>query len=346
MARPGLSYEDVKKTAAVLVEQGMDPSIQRIRAVLGTGSNSTIADYLKRWRQELETAPRAALPPAIPEGVMAAVEAFWQVAVDYADRLYQTQRDQADQAVAAAEQARAESIQALEQARRELADTQRRLAQWQTQNKQLETDLLLEQERRTQAEASIAAIEQRALDAVHRADQTRDEAQSQFLALEQALHRALAEAKEQQAVVEQRLAQEKERNEVTETRLLRIIDQNRMDHAAERQTLNAALEAAQQRELQGQQYKEALQQEHTLVRSALTGAEERNRLLETQLAQAKAGLQEQERRYLESLSAVEALRSELAIQQRERQLLQEEIETYRQTLLAVSTAGAARPGRQ
>src|SRR5512144_10676 len=97
MARPGLSYEDVKKTAAVLLEQGMNPSIQRIRTILGTGSNSTIADHLKRWQQELETIPRAALPPAVPEAVMAALEAFWQVAIEQAGQLYEAQRNQAAQ---------------------------------------------------------------------------------------------------------------------------------------------------------------------------------------------------------------------------------------------------------
>ncbi len=338
MARPGLSYEDVKKTAAVLLEQGMSPSIQRVRAVLGTGSNSTIAEHLKRWQQELETTPRAALPPAVPEAVMAAVEAFWQVAIEHAEQLYEIQRSQVAQAAAAAEQKRTEAVQAIEQAQQQAADWRQQLVQAQTHSKQLEESLLIEKERRKQAEAAIEAAEQRALDATRLAEQTRTEAQSRLVGLKEAFCQTLAEAKVQLTEAEQRLIYEKERSEANETRLLRIIDQNRTDHAAERHTLSAALDAARQRELHVQQQWEVVQQEHTLIRSTLAGVEERNRLLEAELVQIRSVQQEQETRYLESLREQESLRSELRIHQRERKLLQEEIEVYRQALLLRDTS--------
>lgn len=59
MARLGLSYHEVAKTAYELLEKDTDLTpkkitIEKIRAVLKTGSNSTIAPHLKKWRKEVE----------------------------------------------------------------------------------------------------------------------------------------------------------------------------------------------------------------------------------------------------------------------------------------------------
>jgi len=52
MKRPGVDYETVKYTAVKLLSQGTAPSVQKIREVLGTGSNTTIAEHLRIWRDE------------------------------------------------------------------------------------------------------------------------------------------------------------------------------------------------------------------------------------------------------------------------------------------------------
>lgn len=41
MARSGIRYEDVKDTAETLLGRGLNPTIQRVRELLGTGSNTT-----------------------------------------------------------------------------------------------------------------------------------------------------------------------------------------------------------------------------------------------------------------------------------------------------------------
>jgi len=51
MARPGITYLDVAKAATKLVEQHKRPSIDAIRQALGSGSNSTINNYLRQWRE-------------------------------------------------------------------------------------------------------------------------------------------------------------------------------------------------------------------------------------------------------------------------------------------------------
>jgi len=51
MARPGITYFDVAKAAIQLREQNLRPSIEAVRLLLGTGSNSTINQHLRQWRQ-------------------------------------------------------------------------------------------------------------------------------------------------------------------------------------------------------------------------------------------------------------------------------------------------------
>ena len=54
MARAGIIYSHVAKAAAALVAEGKNPTVDTIRAALGdTGSKSTIAPLLKRWKASL-----------------------------------------------------------------------------------------------------------------------------------------------------------------------------------------------------------------------------------------------------------------------------------------------------
>jgi len=50
MPRIGISYEDVAQVAQFLKESGKQPTIQRIREKLGTGSPNTILQHLTKWR--------------------------------------------------------------------------------------------------------------------------------------------------------------------------------------------------------------------------------------------------------------------------------------------------------
>ena len=53
MGRAGILYSDVARVATQLVEAGNLPTVDTVRAALGgTGSKSTIAPYLKRWKAE------------------------------------------------------------------------------------------------------------------------------------------------------------------------------------------------------------------------------------------------------------------------------------------------------
>lgn len=54
MARPGVTYFDISRAAEAVKAQGGEPTIDRVREQLGTGSKSTIAPLLKQWRNNTE----------------------------------------------------------------------------------------------------------------------------------------------------------------------------------------------------------------------------------------------------------------------------------------------------
>lgn len=72
MARPGVSYHDVAQAAETLRAQGRNPTVDRVLAVLGTGSKSTLAPLLKQWKAQPGRGTEIAA--GLPEAVVSAVK--------------------------------------------------------------------------------------------------------------------------------------------------------------------------------------------------------------------------------------------------------------------------------
>lgn len=86
MARPGVTYHEVAEAATKLTEQNTRPSIEAVRGVLGTGSNSTINRYLKQWRDH--QGPQAELEKGLPVSLLTAVKGIYEAISDEAKTLY------------------------------------------------------------------------------------------------------------------------------------------------------------------------------------------------------------------------------------------------------------------
>lgn len=84
MARIGVDYETIKQAAFKLLSQGIAPSVQKIREVLGTGSNTTIAEHLRIWRDEYAKKTIHHLPTNMPKELISAFEVLWQTAMEHA----------------------------------------------------------------------------------------------------------------------------------------------------------------------------------------------------------------------------------------------------------------------
>lgn len=76
MSRVGITFEDVVLAADKLQQEGTHPTIEKIRLILGAGSNTTISKYLKDWRDSRLTVKPSVTSP--PDQVQAAVSAVWE----------------------------------------------------------------------------------------------------------------------------------------------------------------------------------------------------------------------------------------------------------------------------
>lgn len=104
MARPGIQYSDVARAAAKLVEDGRHPTVDTVRETLGgTGSKSTIAPLLKRWKTEQQDILSAA-EPGLPASLLQAVQGLHQhMQAECMQQLEQARQQHAEELRTAAE---------------------------------------------------------------------------------------------------------------------------------------------------------------------------------------------------------------------------------------------------
>ena len=70
MGRGGVTYTEVSKVAVTLRNKGIIPTIDRIREILGTGSKTTLAHHLKRWKEStVEELEYQGLPTELAKSV-------------------------------------------------------------------------------------------------------------------------------------------------------------------------------------------------------------------------------------------------------------------------------------
>lgn len=97
----GITESDVHSAADALVAGGERPTVERIRAHLGTGSPNTVIRWLETWwtglGQRLATHQAQVAIPAAPEAVAAAAGRLWVLALEQA-QAHATEKVAADRA--------------------------------------------------------------------------------------------------------------------------------------------------------------------------------------------------------------------------------------------------------
>ena len=124
MARAGVTYHDVAKAAEAIKTQGQEPTVDRVRERLGTGSKSTIAPLLKRWRSD--------------NGDMADTSGLPNDLVEVVKSLHERVQQMADHRI---ERARQEFKELNEELRKKLDDSSNTIAQLNARQKDLETQI-------------------------------------------------------------------------------------------------------------------------------------------------------------------------------------------------------------
>lgn len=93
MARAGILYSDVAKAASQLVDSGKTPTVDTVRDAMGnTGSKSTIAPMLKRWKSEHQDTVTAS-DSGIPTSLLVAVKSLYEhLQVEVGKKIIQAQQ--------------------------------------------------------------------------------------------------------------------------------------------------------------------------------------------------------------------------------------------------------------
>jgi chromosome segregation ATPase len=78
MARPGVTYQEVVNAAIEVKGKGKNPTIENIRAVLGTGSIGTINMHLRKWKASQNQTEQLSIKENLPEELISLLKGLWE----------------------------------------------------------------------------------------------------------------------------------------------------------------------------------------------------------------------------------------------------------------------------
>jgi len=83
--RTGITQEQVNAAADALIAAGENPTVEKIRTALGTGSPNTITRMLDLWRTQLGHRLQQVIAlPEVPGDVGRLMQELWRLAVEHA----------------------------------------------------------------------------------------------------------------------------------------------------------------------------------------------------------------------------------------------------------------------
>ena len=234
MSRPGVDYETVKQTAVKLLSQGIAPSVQKIREELGTGSNTTIADHLKVWRDEYAKKTIHHLPANMPKELISTFEVLWQTTMEHAQNQLAEYKKAVEAECEAALQKEKEAEKAVDELELKLREASLTL-EYETASKQkIAVELAIANDRLIKQDEVITTQKYQYEDRLKRIYEEKDNVVTQCHHLQieiKTLHEKLTVQAEEH---KQLLAQQNTLQEQSENRWLQLIDQARQETKDER----------------------------------------------------------------------------------------------------------------
>jgi chromosome segregation ATPase len=229
MPRVGVDYETVKHAAVKLLSQGTAPSVQKIREVLGTGSNSTIAEHLKKWRDEYAKKAIHHLPANMPTELISAFEVLWQSAMEQAQGQLAEYKHTIDDEHEKMVQIKRDDEKVIADLKGKLAETAAKLEQAINEKQKVVVELAVENDRLVKQENTLYTQKVQYEERLKRIYDEKDVITAQFQQVQMEI-KVLQEKLEQQTEQHQNmLTQQNSLHEQSENRWLRLIDQARQE---------------------------------------------------------------------------------------------------------------------
>lgn len=104
MGRPGITYHDVAKAADALQIEGVNPTIERVRTKLGTGSNGTITPHLRQWKAQSNDSQQLASKEQLPEPLVTLIKSLWRHMLDDVENQVSIAKKDSEQTIATLKQ--------------------------------------------------------------------------------------------------------------------------------------------------------------------------------------------------------------------------------------------------
>lgn len=216
MSRIGITFEEVKTAIAELQGKQRNPTVDAIREVLGTGSKSTIARFLREWKAQhgLHNSDNGRLP----SDLLGIVNGLWDSLRNKADTEVTQYRQESDTKVVQVQQQLHQARQAETAHQQNIHSLEESLHQKKETIQQLEAKLITESQEKIKLSERIIALESR-----------RQEHKEENQRLHQLLKHVQDNLEHYQTATqklreEQSLLMEKQRNDY-EQRLLQLLTQ-------------------------------------------------------------------------------------------------------------------------
>lgn len=340
MARAGILYSQVAKAASQLAAAGKAPTIDAVREALGdTGSKSTIAPMLKRWKAEHQEVV-ASVDTGLPVDLVEAVKGVYQRLQDDVARQLEAVNEAHEQGLATARNQRDAALAAEAQLRQGHATLVREHTQTQEALVRCQQDLQANALALTAAQTENAGLLQRLSDRsaeAHILNQQLAQTRTQFEHFQEAAARQRAEERH---AFEQRLARLEQENVAGQRRqeaqqvALGQQETALAHQMSELERLRDALNEAhtELHQVRSERNQQAAQlQELTMARA---DAERRLDMAHQALIEAKAGV-------AASGNQVEMLTSQLAIAERKAEQAERDKAAWIDKILAQRPGNAA-----
>lgn len=286
----GIQYSDVALAADALLQEGVRPTIERIRLRIGRGSPNTVGPLLEQWFSSLggrihSGSSASDAQDGVPREVREAMQTLWTVAQSQAQQLAESALQAREAALEADRQALKAQREALEQAQARMQERSAWLEQALAQ-----ADAQLKESHAQQQQLQVVVAErgreiQALTQSITQSQAAHGQLQALFHQAQQDHQKALGASEERHAGNERRLLGELDRTRQEVRKAEQALQAQAQDFAKVQQSLLDRLQGAEQ---------------------AAQTAESRVLALEEQLAQAQALLVSQRQALDEHATALSA----------------------------------------
>lgn len=138
MGRTGVTYNDVANAAAEIQAKGENPTVDRVRERLGTGSKGTISPMLKQWKHEQAPFLKEQ-PNTLPPDLLNMTNSLWTGMKEKADQIVEAEKARFSQHTEKFEKIKLELSQRLQKTQRSAEQLKHALETLQSAHSELQT---------------------------------------------------------------------------------------------------------------------------------------------------------------------------------------------------------------